>query len=151
MKPTDPWAKLAAAYHFIGDQKALDKLVDQHPAAAAASAICTRPTTIGSGRSPNIAEPLPTRRPTPPCWTKLATAYQEAGRTREAVPVLASKLANDSNDTMLLSKVAALQAWFGQNAELAVTCTRALEFAKDTQDPMTARSYGQDLQPAAFR
>jgi lipopolysaccharide biosynthesis regulator YciM len=33
---------------------------------------------------------------------KLATAYQEDGRTREVVPVLASKLATDSNDTLLL-------------------------------------------------
>ena len=41
MKLTDPWTKLAAAYHFIGDQpalerlaKALEKLVKHHPATA---------------------------------------------------------------------------------------------------------------------
>lgn len=34
MKLTDPWAKLAAAYHFIGDQPALERLAEQHPAAA---------------------------------------------------------------------------------------------------------------------
>ena len=30
---TDPWAQLAAAYHVGGDQPALDKLLEQHPAA----------------------------------------------------------------------------------------------------------------------
>ena len=35
MKLTDPWAKLAAAYHVLGDQQALDKLLKHHPAAAA--------------------------------------------------------------------------------------------------------------------
>ena len=34
MKMTDPWAKLAAAYHVIGDQPALDRLLEHHPAAA---------------------------------------------------------------------------------------------------------------------
>jgi len=36
MKITDPWARLAAAYHLLGDQQAVDKLLKQHPAAAAA-------------------------------------------------------------------------------------------------------------------
>jgi tetratricopeptide (TPR) repeat protein len=35
MMITDPWAKLAAAYHAIGDQQTLDKLLDRHPSAAA--------------------------------------------------------------------------------------------------------------------
>jgi tetratricopeptide (TPR) repeat protein len=34
MQLTDPWAKLAATYHLIGDQPALEKLVKQHSAAA---------------------------------------------------------------------------------------------------------------------
>jgi hypothetical protein len=31
---TDPWARLAAAYHLVRDQEALDKLLKHHPAAA---------------------------------------------------------------------------------------------------------------------
>jgi tetratricopeptide (TPR) repeat protein len=34
VKLTDPWAKLAAVYHLIDDQTALENLVKQHPAAA---------------------------------------------------------------------------------------------------------------------
>jgi tetratricopeptide (TPR) repeat protein len=34
MKIADPWAKLAAAYHVIGDRPALDGLLNHHPAAA---------------------------------------------------------------------------------------------------------------------
>jgi tetratricopeptide (TPR) repeat protein len=34
MQLTDPWAKLAAVYHLIGDQPALEKLARQHSAAA---------------------------------------------------------------------------------------------------------------------
>jgi formylglycine-generating enzyme required for sulfatase activity/tetratricopeptide (TPR) repeat protein len=36
MKLTDPWAKLAAAYHVIGAQAARDRLLKRHPAATAA-------------------------------------------------------------------------------------------------------------------
>jgi len=34
-KLTDPWEKLAAAYHINGDRPALDRLLQRHPAAAA--------------------------------------------------------------------------------------------------------------------
>jgi WD40 repeat protein/tetratricopeptide (TPR) repeat protein len=61
-----------------------------------------------------------------------------AGLTLEGLSVLASALASDPDDTCLLLEVAALQAWFGKDAELAVTCRRALEFARDTKDPPTA-------------
>lgn len=36
MKFTDPWAKLAAAYHLLGDEAGLEGLLMLHPAAAAA-------------------------------------------------------------------------------------------------------------------
>jgi WD40 repeat protein len=36
MKLGDPWAKLAAAYHMLGDRQGLDSLRKHHPAAAAA-------------------------------------------------------------------------------------------------------------------
>ena len=35
MKVTDPWSRLAAAYHLVGDQRSLDTLLGQQPAAAA--------------------------------------------------------------------------------------------------------------------
>lgn len=38
MKLIDPWAKLAVAYDFIGDQSALSRLLEQHPAAAVGAA-----------------------------------------------------------------------------------------------------------------
>jgi tetratricopeptide (TPR) repeat protein len=63
----------------------------------------------------------------------LLSAYQSAGRTREAVPYLAKVSALDPSD-MLLLQVAALQAWFGQEKELAATRQRILAFAKDTND-----------------
>ncbi len=37
-----------------------------------------------------------------------------------------------------LLKFAALQAWYGQDKELAATCDRALKFAMSTKDPTTA-------------
>ncbi|MGO9465529.1 MAG: hypothetical protein ACLQVF_15405 [Isosphaeraceae bacterium] len=67
----------------------------------------------------------------------LLLAYQSAGRTREAVPYLAKTSAADASD-MLLVQVAALQAWFGQEKELAATRQRILAFAKDTSDAGTA-------------
>jgi WD40 repeat protein/tetratricopeptide (TPR) repeat protein len=70
--------------------------------------------------------------------TRLAAASQAAGRTREAVLFLAKASADDPKDTILSLKVAALQAWFGQEKELADSCRRALEFAIGTSDPATA-------------
>ena len=69
---------------------------------------------------------------------KLAGAYQSAGRTREAVPLLATASAANPKDTLLSLKVAALQAWFGQDREFAATRQRILAFAKDTNEAATA-------------
>jgi serine/threonine-protein kinase len=69
---------------------------------------------------------------------KLAGAYQSAGRTREAVPLLAAASAANPKDTLLSLKVAALQAWFGQDREFAATRQRILAFAKDTIEAATA-------------
>src|SRR5262249_3678590 len=53
----------------------------------------------------------------------------------------------DALDTTLLAlttaappllKTAALQAWFGQDKDLAATCARALRVVKDTKDPTLA-------------
>jgi tetratricopeptide (TPR) repeat protein len=70
---------------------------------------------------------------------KLATAYQSAGRTREALPLLAKAYVADPTDTMLSLTVAELQAWFGQDQEFAATRRRALAFASATADAATAR------------
>ena len=69
---------------------------------------------------------------------KLAAVYQSAGRTREAVPLLATASAANPKDTLLSLKVAALQAWFGQDREFAATRQRILAFAKDTNEAATA-------------
>jgi tetratricopeptide (TPR) repeat protein len=64
----------------------------------------------------------------------LFSAYQLAGRTREAIPLLAKASAGNPKDTVLSLQVAALQAWFGQDKELAATRQRILAFAKGTTD-----------------
>jgi hypothetical protein len=66
--------------------------------------------------------------------TKLAAFSQAAGRTRESVLFLAKASADDPKDTLLSVKVAALQAWFGQDKALAATRQRILAFAKATSD-----------------
>ena len=71
-------------------------------------------------------------------WLKLAAAYESAGRTREAIPHLAKASAAKPKDTLLSLKVAVLQAWFGQDRELAATRRRILAFARDTNDAGTA-------------
>jgi hypothetical protein len=68
----------------------------------------------------------------------LLSAYQSAGRTREAIPLLAIASAANPKDTVLSLKVAALQAWFGDEKELAATRQRILAFAKDTKEATTA-------------
>jgi tetratricopeptide (TPR) repeat protein len=70
--------------------------------------------------------------------TKLAALCQSAGRTREAVALLAEASAANPKDTLLSLKVAALQAWFGQDREFAATRQRILAFAKDTTEAATA-------------
>jgi WD40 repeat protein/tetratricopeptide (TPR) repeat protein len=74
----------------------------------------------------------------PEAASVLAMAYQSAGRTREAIPVLAKASAANPTDTLLALKVAALQAWFGQEKELADSRQRILAFAKETNEAETA-------------
>lgn len=76
--------------------------------------------------------------------SKRAEGYRllDAGRAREGLTLLASALESDPDDSSsgrsLLIEVAALQAWFGLDAQLAATCRRALESARDTMDPTKA-------------
>jgi WD40 repeat protein len=69
---------------------------------------------------------------------ELAQLLLDAGRTREAVPYLAKASAASPHDTLLSLRVAAFQAWFGQDKELAVTRRRVLEFARENNDAVTA-------------
>jgi WD40 repeat protein len=59
-----------------------------------------------------------------------------AGYTADALPHLVLVSAARADDTRLALRVAGLQAWFGQDKELADTCGRALESARGTFDPM---------------
>jgi hypothetical protein len=63
---------------------------------------------------------------------------ESSGHTREAVPHLATLSSANPKDTLLSLKVAALQAWFGQDREFAATRQRILAFAKDTTEVATA-------------
>jgi hypothetical protein len=71
---------------------------------------------------------------------KLVDAYESSGRTRDAVPLLVTLSSADPKDQLLSLKVAALQAWFGQEKELAATLQRIRVFAKDTTDAGTAEA-----------
>jgi Flp pilus assembly protein TadD len=70
--------------------------------------------------------------------TKLAAAYQSAGRTREGVPYLAKASAANPKDTIPALEVAAREAWFGQDKEFAATRQRILAYAKGTGSEFTA-------------
>jgi WD40 repeat protein len=69
-----------------------------------------------------------------------ATADREiaAGRTQAALVHFVRLSTATPQDTILFLKVAALQAWFGQHKDLADTCGRGLELARDTTDIATA-------------
>jgi tetratricopeptide (TPR) repeat protein len=60
------------------------------------------------------------------------------GRTIDAIPHLASAWEADPADNLLLLRVAALQAWFHSDAELAATCRKARGFARGTKSPLVA-------------
>lgn len=75
------------------------------------------------------------KEPENTAWAaELAQLLLDAGRTREAIPHLAKASAANPEDKLLSLKVAALQAWFGQEKELAATRQRILAFAKDTSN-----------------
>jgi hypothetical protein len=61
-----------------------------------------------------------------------------SGRTREAVPLLVTLSSANPTDTTLSKGVAALQAWFGDEKELAATRQRLLAFANGTNEATTA-------------
>jgi hypothetical protein len=73
----------------------------------------------------------------PALAAEYAQLLLDAGRTRQAVPYLA-KVSARSTDILLSLKVAALQAWFGQDREFAATRQRILALAQGTNDMVTA-------------
>jgi WD40 repeat protein/serine/threonine protein kinase/tetratricopeptide (TPR) repeat protein len=138
MQLSDPWVRLAAAYHLFGDQPALEKLVKQHPAAAAGIGDLYAADQDWERAIAEYSRIVTDQPANGAVLTKLATACQSAGRTHEAVKWLARASAANPADTMLFQKVTALQAWFGQVKELAETCRRGLELANNTTNPETA-------------
>ena len=138
MKLSDPWAELAAAYHFIGDDQALARVVKHHPASAAGIGDLFAANNDWKRAIAEYRKALSDRPADVGLVWKLANAYQSAGNRRGAAPFLAMASAADPRDTLLAVKVAALQAWFGQKEELASTTHRLLAFAKGTSDANTA-------------
>jgi tetratricopeptide (TPR) repeat protein len=133
MAITPPWARLAAAYWVTGDQQALDRLRKNHPAAVTTGIGDLYTSAEDWERA--IAEYLKVLADHPAdaaLAAKLATVYQAAGRTREALPLLATASSANPNDTFYALKVAALQAWFGQDKEFAATRHRVLASNGDT-------------------
>lgn len=110
LKFTDPWAKLAAAYHILGDQPALDKLLKQHPAAVAGIGDLYAAAQDWERAIAEYRKVISDQTADGNLVAKLATAYQSAGRTCEAVPHLAKASAANPKDTLLSLKAAALQA-----------------------------------------
>lgn len=105
-----------AAEIVAGDRYAAGKNWEQ-AVAAYASAFASRPD------DDNLAR-------------KLGNAYVAAGRTREAVPLMARESSANPKDTIFFLKVAALQAWFGQHKEFTATRQRVLALAKDTKESL---------------
>jgi tetratricopeptide (TPR) repeat protein len=141
MKLTDPWVKLAAAYHVLGDQQALGKLLKHHSVAAAGIGDVYAAVKDWERAIAEYGKVITDQPADANLLTKLYTAYQSAGRTREGVPHLAAACAANPNEAILslnALKVAALQAWFGQEKEFADSGRRALELTKSTTVPEIA-------------
>jgi tetratricopeptide (TPR) repeat protein len=81
----------------------------------------------------------------------LALSYQNVGRSRDAVPLFAAQSAANPKDTELSLKVAAFQAWFGRDKELAASRQRILAFNADTNEAQRAEHSAEacSIRPAA--
>jgi WD40 repeat protein/tetratricopeptide (TPR) repeat protein len=138
LKIADPWAKLAVAYHVIDDQQALETLVKSHPEAASGVGDFYAGVQDWKQAIAEYSKHVTDQPADVALFTKLAIAYESARRTPEAVPYLAKMSAANLEDTMLSLKVAALEAWFGQEKEYSATRQRILGLAKDTNKWNTA-------------
>jgi WD40 repeat protein/tetratricopeptide (TPR) repeat protein/tRNA A-37 threonylcarbamoyl transferase component Bud32 len=153
LRLTDPWARLAAAYQIRGDRQAFDRLLEQHPSAAACIGDLYAAAQDWERAIAAYRQALTDQPADGVLSSKLARAYEAAGRTREAVPNLATASTADPKDTHLPLKVAALQAWFRQDDELAATRQRILASAGGTTDTFTAERAAKvcSLAPTATR
>jgi serine/threonine protein kinase len=68
----------------------------------------------------------------------LATSYLATGRTPEALELMQKCAIANPKDSVLMLRVAALQAWFGKAQEFAVTRRGILEVALGTNDEYLA-------------
>lgn len=133
-KLVDPWARLAAAYHLSDDEEALTRLLERRPAAAIGVGDLYAVAGDWGRAIAEYEKGLTKDSEDALLFTKLIAAYQSAGRSRDAVPIQAKMSAANPKDTIGSMKVAALQAWFGQEQEFADTRRRILAFAKDSNE-----------------
>ncbi|QEL16410.1 WD40 domain-containing protein [Limnoglobus roseus] len=76
------------------------------------------------------------KEPENPDWTaELAQALVESDRTREAVPLLTTLACASPTDAALTLKAAALQVWFGLDADYAATCQQVRASVGNKTDP----------------
>jgi WD40 repeat protein len=75
--------------------------------------------------------------------TASADALIAAGRTSEAIPLLEKASISQPGDAILAVRLAALQAWFGMDAELAATRQRMLDWAPTATDPESVRHFAR--------
>ena len=68
----------------------------------------------------------------------LAESYVATGRTAEALSLWEKCSSAQPADTLLILKVAALQAWYGKEKDFAATRRRILAIAEGTEDATTA-------------
>ena len=130
-----------------GDVDALLERAQGHPEKAVAAASPMPAKAPEPDPNPTAAAVNPLVAP-----QDLAQSYIDQGLTGKAVPLLRTASAADPNDTLLSLKVAALQAWFGQEKELAATRQRILTFAKGTNDRWTAACAANGVQyPTIYR
>lgn len=134
----DPWTRLATAYHVTGNHSALDTLLKHHPNAIAGLGDLFASTRDWKRAIDAYRQVLADRPNDTALLNKLVNACQAAGKTREAVPHLAALSAATPSDTLLPLRVAALQAWFGEEKGLAATRQRILASAANPTAAFTA-------------
>ena len=140
MKITDPWAKLAAAYHFIGDQKALDKVVNGHPAATAGLGDLYAADKNWERAIAAYRQAITDQTTDDALLTKLATTYKSAGRTAMRSRISPRLTPPDRGTRCFPQEVGGLQAWFGQKQEFAAT--RAATSSRSRKAPTMRKPRG---------
>ena len=85
MKITDPWAKLAATYHVIGDQSALDRLLKNHPAAASGIGDLFAAVQDWERAVAEYSKAITPDAKDADLFARRAEAYEELGRREQAI------------------------------------------------------------------